>query len=353
MVSSNLEQYTVADFIDWNDKKQLKLNPDFQRQSVWPSAAKSYLIDTILRRLPMPKVFMRTSVDIETQRSYREIVDGQQRLRTILDFAADKFALTARAKEFQALRYSTLTDELKSVFLAYRISVDQLVNANDEDVLEIFARLNSYTVPVNQPELRHAKYQTEFKWAVHESAIRWRALWDDLKVVSARERVRLLGDSVMAEMFGIVLEGVRDGGQNKIDALYQRQGDDFSRVTVERALEHVLPMVLDELRAPLVDTQLHNAPHFLMLFAALCHSVVGIPTGEVGPNLLIGRGLATTDVIVPALYRLGEMIGQDEPPAGDEARAFWRASRSSTQRIASRRVRLPVFLAAVQGRLQF
>src|SRR5207249_5123300 len=120
MVSSNLEQYTVADFSEWHEKKQLKLNPDFQRQSVWPTAAKAYLIDTVLRRLPIPKIFMRTSVDIQTQRSYREIVDGQQRLRTIIDFAEDRFTLTARAKEFAGLRYSTLTDDLKSVFLSYR-----------------------------------------------------------------------------------------------------------------------------------------------------------------------------------------------------------------------------------------
>jgi hypothetical protein len=90
-------------------------------------------------------------------------VDGQQRLRTIIDFAEDKFTLGVRAKEFQGLRYSSLSDELKERFLEYRISVDQLMDASDDSVLEIFARLNSYTVPVNAPELRHAKYQGDFR----------------------------------------------------------------------------------------------------------------------------------------------------------------------------------------------
>ena len=90
MVSSNLEQYRVTDLLDWNEKNQLKLNPDFQRRSVWPAVARTYLIDTILRSLRMPRVYMRTSVDLRTQRSYREIVDGQQRLRTILDFAGGR-----------------------------------------------------------------------------------------------------------------------------------------------------------------------------------------------------------------------------------------------------------------------
>lgn len=352
MVSSNLEQYTIADFLEWHDKKQLKLNPDFQRQSVWPSPAKSYLVDTVLRRLPIPKVFMRTSVDITTQRTFREIVDGQQRLRTLIDFAEDKFALTARAKEFQSLRYSTLSDDLKGTFLSYRISVDQLINATDDDVLEIFARLNSYTVPVNAPELRHAKYQTEFKWSIHESAVQWKALWEDLRVVSGRERVRLMGDSVMAEMYGVVLEGVKDGGQNKINALYETHGENFDRVAIQTALDATLPLLLGPLAPALVDTPLHSAPHFLIAYAALAAVLVGIPPGELDVADLPAPGLrATDDVMVANLYRLGELISQDEPRGSDEARAFWRASKSTTQRISSRRIRFPMYVAAFQGPL--
>lgn len=352
MVSSNLEQYAIADFLDWHDKKQLKLNPDFQRQSVWPTAAKTYLVDTVLRRLPIPKVFMRTSIDIQTQRTYREVVDGQQRLRTLISFAEDGFALSARAKEFAGLRYSKMDDELKERFLSYRISVDQLINASDEDVLEIFARLNSYTVPVNSAELRHAKYQGEFKWTVHEAAIRWRDLWEKLGVVSARERVRLMSDSVMAEMFGVVLEGVTDGGQPKIDALYQKyDGKHFDKGRVEHVLEETLPLVLKDLAAPLVDTPLHSAPHFLMIFAALVHCIVGIPRGDL-EQLPDSGDLAPIEEIVTNMYLLGSLVDQDEPTGSDAAKAFWRASKSSTQRISSRRVRFPIYLSAIQDRME-
>jgi len=96
------------------------------------------LIDTILRQYPIPKVYLRTKVNVLTQRAVREIVDGQQRVRAILDFAEDKFALTKRAQEFKGMRYSNLTEEQKATFLTYPISVDQLVNAGDEEVLEVF-----------------------------------------------------------------------------------------------------------------------------------------------------------------------------------------------------------------------
>ena len=61
-------------------------------------AARVYLIDTILRGLPVPKIYLRTRIDVERQVSVREVVDGQQRLKAILDFAADKIRLTSTAK---------------------------------------------------------------------------------------------------------------------------------------------------------------------------------------------------------------------------------------------------------------
>src|SRR3546814_1397457 len=82
-------------------------------QTVLFRSAKSYLIDTILRQLPMPKVYLRTRVDLESKKSIREVVDGQQRLRAIIEFSDDKFALSKRAGEFAGTRYSTLQTELQ------------------------------------------------------------------------------------------------------------------------------------------------------------------------------------------------------------------------------------------------
>src|SRR4051794_26478719 len=103
-----LEQYRISDFLEWHKENKLVLNPTFQRGSVWPPAARSYLIDTILRELPMPKIYFRTTVDLLTKRTVREVVDGQQRLRAIIEFAGDKFVLSKVAKEFQGKKYSTL-----------------------------------------------------------------------------------------------------------------------------------------------------------------------------------------------------------------------------------------------------
>ena len=165
---------------------------------------------------------MRTRINVATKKSVREVVNGQQRLRAILDFAENKLVLSKRASEFVGVkRYSDLSEQQQEAFLSYPIAVDQLVNASIDDVLEVFARLNSYTVSLNDPEKRHAKWQGDFKWAIRASSRKWAAFWEKYKVLTVRERVRMLDDSLTAEMVGILLEGIKDGGQPKIGALYQ------------------------------------------------------------------------------------------------------------------------------------
>lgn len=346
---SLLEQYRISDFLDWNREKRLKLNPDFQRGSVWTPAARTFLIDTILRQLPVPKVYLRTKIDVSTKRSIREVVDGQQRLRAIIEFAEDKFPLSKRAGDLAGKKYSTLDTERQELFLAYPIAVDQLLNATDDDVLEVFARLNSYTVTLNAPEKRHAKYQGDFKWAVRSASRDWSVLWEDYKILTVRERVRMLDDSLTAEMFGVLLEGVRDGGQAKIDALYRRQdatfqGDDDTRDNLNSVLNYFLVNLVEHLEG----TPLLSPPHFLMLFAALASRLVHVPQGDLlEPAISPNDALDDLDRVRDNLQYLGSLIDTpDEPPQYAD---FWKASRSTTHRISSRRIRFPVYLRALSA----
>ena len=89
--------YRIAQFLMWGRKDQLILQPKFQRRSVWEYDARSYLIDTIVRKLPMPKIYLRKVVSPKTNLMAYEVVDGQQRLRAILDFVEGALVLSQRA----------------------------------------------------------------------------------------------------------------------------------------------------------------------------------------------------------------------------------------------------------------
>ncbi|MFZ3078236.1 MAG: DUF262 domain-containing protein [Bellilinea sp.] len=348
-MASLLEQFRISDFLDWYSEKRLILNPDFQRRSVWTPDARTFLIDTILRQLPIPKIYMRTTIDVLTKKSIREVVDGQQRLRAIIDFSDDKFRLGKRANEFVGLQFSTLNQEQKEVFLSYAIAVDQLLNATDEDVLEVFARLNSYSVSLNDAEKRHARYQGDFKWAVYETSKNWKILWEKLGILSVRQRVRMLDDQLTAEMYGVLLNGVTDGGQPKLNSLYNSYNENFpNEPMITNAINEILIYFTDKFGDALMGTPVLNSPHFLMLFAALAHAIKGIPSGDIKPQDMPIRGdgvLSDIRIAQSNLLKLAAIIESEEPNPGFEE--FWKASRSSTQRIASRSIRFPVFYQAL------
>ena len=89
MKNFDSRNYCINDFLEWEKNKQLELNPRFQRRSVWTDSARSYLMDTIIRGKPIPKVFIRQKLNAITRVSIREVVDGQQRLKTILSYMKD------------------------------------------------------------------------------------------------------------------------------------------------------------------------------------------------------------------------------------------------------------------------
>ena len=353
MVNSVLEQHQISDFLDWNRAKSLSLNPYFQRRRIWSHSAKVDLIDTILRGFPMPKVYLRQKINLSSMTSLREVVDGQQRLSTFFEFADDKITLNKRAREFAGLKYSDLDASFQEAFLSYPIAVEQLINASDDDVLEVFARLNSYTLPLNPQELRHATFSGDFKWAVNSCARRWSILWDQYEIVSTRERVRMADDQLMAEMFGIILDGVTDGGQPNIKKLYERMEEDFPyQDAAQGKIDSVLSYFVENFADSLKGTAVLRAPHFLMLFAALAHSRVGLPLGGIGDEMP-NRSLADFADMSRVYENMTTLAGVLETPEPDTTiqkpnlRRFKAASASSTQRISSRKTRFLTYFKAL------
>src|SRR6266478_459586 len=91
--------YSIRDFEEWSERDELVLQPKFQRRDVWSDKARSYLMDTIIRGKPIPKIYMRQDINPKTRRTIREIVDGQQRLQTVLGFLKGAFKISKAHNE--------------------------------------------------------------------------------------------------------------------------------------------------------------------------------------------------------------------------------------------------------------
>ena len=157
MKQFDARSYSIADFAEWHANSLLDLSPKFQRRSVWTRAAKSFLIDTILRGKPMPKVLL--TQDLINNKNVRTVVDGQQRIRSILEFMDGAFTiLKTHNSEHAGKTFSELDEDAQTAILQYEIGVDLLYNVSLAEMLDIFARINTYSVTLNTQEKLNAKY---------------------------------------------------------------------------------------------------------------------------------------------------------------------------------------------------
>ncbi len=341
---TQLTTYTVSDIYNWVKDKSLEVNPDFQRRNNWPLSSKRYLIDTILRGLPIPPIYVRTVSDPRTKTQYREVVDGQQRIRTIREFMDGEIRLSKESNEFSSLSYSDLEDDVQRAFMSYLIPVQQLFDADDKTVLSIFNRLNAYGLSLNQQEIRHGKFQGgryhgAFRWAAIQASDRWTVLWAEYGVVSKRQWVRMADDELVAQMLGVLLEGVKDGGQPYINRLYESYDDGMPEGT-EANLDSVVDFIIKNF-SEVLRTRLAGSPHFLMLFAAVAHALVGLSVGDMGdPNPSMpereDHALRNLAVARSNLMALSEVLEFAEERVPKRFVPFKIASAGTTQRIRSR-----------------
>ena len=103
-------------------------------------------------------------IDLEREKSVKEVVDGQQRSRAIIDYCDGQFA--ARIEGGTRKRFGELTMDQRERLLITPLPVGYLLGATDSDVIDIFARINSISKTLNAQEKRNAKFGGEFKFRI-------------------------------------------------------------------------------------------------------------------------------------------------------------------------------------------
>ena len=115
-------------------KAQINTNPDYQRPSVWTKSQKQLLIDTILRDYDIPKIYLH-----KRDNDRFDVIDGQQRIRTIWSFYNDEFALAKDADNVNDYviankKYSELPIEISSIIDSYTLDFVILDNPNEDEI---------------------------------------------------------------------------------------------------------------------------------------------------------------------------------------------------------------------------
>jgi hypothetical protein len=321
--------------VQLRDNKQLSLAPEFQRNAIWPRPAKAYLIDTILADRPIPLLFFARSINAQTGKSEYEVIDGQQRLRAIFEYIENKFRLTEsdRQSPWYGLRWRDLSSELREKILNYDFVVEELSGYADDDIHDMFRRMNRYVVPLNAQEQRHAVESGKFKDFVEEIGA-W-PFWIESRIFSRNAADRRRTDEFAAELLILLIEGPQDK-KSTIDLYYTAYRDEF--------------VLQDDLRQRLltytdfIKTNLPNLSAMQIRRPANFYALVGAIDSVTNQGEFLDELNPTA--FRESLARFDQDIQSDEPTP--IASRYVRAASRQTDNIAPRQVRIDTLVSLIE-----
>jgi Protein of unknown function DUF262 len=336
--------YTSQDFLQWRETNTLDLTPKFQRRGVWKPAARSYFIDSLLRQMPVPPIYIRSSQSEDRKRVIRQVIDGQQRISSVLDFLDGNLRLSRTLNaSWAGHTFDDLSEAEKTRITTYSFSSEIFQGISDLEVLEVFARLNTYSVPLNAQELRNGKYFGRFKHTAYTLAYEHLEFWRRHGIFSERSLARMLEVELTSELIIAELDGMQDK-KKSIEDFYERYDERFpQRSTVRAQFREVIDIVNDTFEDSLKTTEFHRPPLFYTLFCTVFHRVSGLPHCRIGTPKRVPTRQERLGLI-ESVGKLSELIAsaRTHEPIPHKYERFVTACLRQTDNIKPREERLRV-----------
>jgi hypothetical protein len=234
-IKAEADIWPIAQFRQYAVDGEMDLSPSYQRADVWPNADAQLLIESVLRGIPLPSVILlKTNTD---QGDRYEIVDGKQRLTSLLRFTAahPKALTTVRSK---ATTWGEDPEEMVDLFAAdyprYRKTwkkheTTNLTAKQEKELYFPFA-LRSADVPALQGELEQLRGR-------YYSEIRSLAI----QVGKAKKKIRSLFEEVSDYRIPVIVYHEATSRQiHEVFSLYNKQGKHLNAEEIRNAAFHEL-----------------------------------------------------------------------------------------------------------------
>ncbi|MFT3898523.1 MAG: DUF262 domain-containing protein [Thermomonas sp.] len=274
---------SIAWFQDHYRAGRLTLRPPFQRKPVWTDKQRSALIESALLNIPIPEVYVQVTHADDGTEAFG-VIDGQQRLRTILQFVGlerdddqdgvnnNNFVLAAlpNSSKFKDTSFADVQGESRKEFYQYEICVRFIYSDDQKEIEDVFKRLNKFMMPLKAQELRNATYHGAFAKLAENLADD--DYWAVNRIVSPAAIRRMSDIEMMSDLLIGLLHGPQGGAAKIIDSYYEQYeqyDDEFPDQTrIKRTFERTKAF-LENLFGDVSATRWGNRADFYSLFVAL------------------------------------------------------------------------------------
>jgi hypothetical protein len=335
--------YTPNDFVLWQENDMFEITPKFQRRPVWRTPARSYFIDTLLRGMTVPPLYFRLTQNKSKTKTIREVVDGQQRVRSVLDFITDEFRLSKTLKaQWAGKRFTQLSEDQQRQILEFSFSTEIFKGISDKQILEVFCRLNMNGIALNKQELRNGTYFGLFKTSSFDLALTYLEFWRKHKIFSEQSIARMLEVELTSELLIAGREGMQDK-KKTIDSFYEKWESSYpDQERDEKRFKETLNTISETFtNDELVNSDFRRAPLFYTLYCVVFHNMFGLP----GIQRATPRKRLTADQrdgLREAVSFLSDKIAQSKDPTAQvplKYSTFVTACQRQTDNIQPRKIR--------------
>lgn len=347
MLKPNRSSYTAMELLDWTLSKTLSLTPKFQRRGVWQPAARSFFVDTLLRGMPVPPVYMRLTQSATKDKVVREVIDGQQRISAVTAYMRDEYALSnSLVAPWKGKRFSQLAPSEQDEIRNYPFNAESFQGISDAEVLEIFSRLNTYSVPLNSQELRNGKFFGHFKQAAYKLAYEHLEFWRNSRIFTERGIARMEEAELVSELLAASIAGPQNG-KKSLDTYYSKYDEDFKdkELLITRFRE-TISEIAQSMEIGLEETEFHRAPLFYTLFCVVYHRRYGMPTIPNARPAKVDTPLSNADKerLAQAVTYLSDVLisAKDGVPVEETLAPFVTAAIRQTDNIKPRQTRFNI-----------
>lgn len=289
----NSTKITISEFYDNYTLNKYNFNAEYQRRgNIWEEDKKSFLIDSIFKNYPIPAIFMRPIVDKNGKTTY-DVIDGKQRLETIVSFIENKIALTqyfdedkffdennAYAAEkisgmyFEEIKKEKIAISYIKQFWTYALQVEYLYEDDTDLISSVFDRLNRNGEPLTQQELRNAKYSSNYIMKCIRELTKGSVFFSEK--LSKLKMSRMEDEEIVSELLLLIIDNqILDSNPDKLNKKYEQYKSNKKKLDSAKIKFYEIIDFMESLNIDFSkNKRLYRSTHLYTLFTVCWYCII-------------------------------------------------------------------------------